>query len=205
MSNKYKLNLSKYSTHGIIINNVGDNKIVLDVGCNDGYIGRVFDSSNVFYGLDNSKESVKKAKHIYEDAIYYDLNNLVKLPWDIKFDLIIFSDVLGHVLYPNKVLRYFVKNYLKRNGLAIISLPNIANWQIRIKLLFGKFEYTDAGILDKTHLHFYTFKTADNLVKEAGLKTIKVYVGSSFLGYVIKYLPFLKELLATGIILINDR
>jgi predicted TPR repeat methyltransferase len=60
--NPYKLNLSKYSTHNIIQSNIGINKTVLDIGCNDGYIGKISDKSNQFYGLDCSEESVKRAK-----------------------------------------------------------------------------------------------------------------------------------------------
>ena len=111
MSNPYALNLSSYSTHSIIINNIGKNKKVLDVGCNDAYIGKYSDPSNVFYGLDYLPESVNKAKKTYKDAMLYDLNNLKDLPWGITFDTLIFADVLEHVLYPEEALDFFVNNY----------------------------------------------------------------------------------------------
>ena len=205
MSNPYKLNLSKYSTHRVIIENIGLNMNVLDVGCNDGYIGKMSNNTNKFYGLDYLKESVEEAKKIYSDVLEYDLNNLINLPWDIKFDVIVFADVLEHLLYPETVLNFFVANYLKENGKIIVSLPNIANWEIRLNLLFGKFDYTDTGILDKTHLHFYTFESAKILISIPNLKLINDFGGASFFGPIIKILPFLKPLLATNIILIAKK
>ncbi len=202
MKNFYKLNLSKYSTHNIIRSNVGSNKTVLDVGCNDGYIGKISDSTNRFYGLDASEESVGIAQEIYEKAIQYDLNHLIILPWDVKFDVIIFADVLEHVLYPETVLNYFVKNYLKEDGKVIISLPNIANWRIRLDFLFGKFDYTDSGIMDRTHLHLYTYKTAFEFMSKSNLKIERVLGGASIFGFIISVMPFLKSLLSTNIIII---
>lgn len=205
MNNPYKLTKTVYSTHSIIINTVGEKGIVLDVGCNDGYIGKDSHKDVVFYGLDYLLDSVVKAKKIYKDAYVYDLNNLQKLPWGIKFDTIIFADVLEHVIYPEKTLQFFVDNYLQSKGKVIISLPNIANWQIRSKLLFGNFDYTETGIMDKTHLHFYTFKSAKKLLEQNGLHVIDTFGGASFFGKIIAYLPWLKSLLATNIIYICEK
>lgn len=201
MANPYKLNPSSFSTHKLIARNIGSNKFVLDVGCNDGYLGGVSDRSNVFYGLDSSEKSTRTARSVYKDAIVYDLNNLKKLPWKNKFDVIIFADVLEHLIYPDKTLIYFVKNYLKTGGISIIALPNIANWQIRFNLFFGQFNYAETGILDKTHLHFYTFKTAKLLVDKAQMSIESEFGGSSVFGILIRFFPQLKGLLSTNIIL----
>jgi 2-polyprenyl-3-methyl-5-hydroxy-6-metoxy-1,4-benzoquinol methylase len=203
--NSYKLNLSKYSTHNIILKNIGSKKKVLDVGCNDGYIGKLSDKTNAFFGLDSSKACIDKAKKIYEDAVVYDLNDLKKLPWKVRFDLIIFADVLEHTLNPDKVLSFFINNYFKDDGEIIISVPNIANWQIRLGLLLGKFNYTEAGILDKTHLHFYTFNSAKELVEANNFQIIGVQSGSSLFGYILNLFPFLRGLFATSIIVIAKK
>lgn len=202
MENQYKLNISKYSTHKIILDHIGKNKIVLDIGCNDGYIGKMSDKSNIFYGLDVSKESIINTKKIYKDAIVYNLNKLEKLTWDKNFDLIIFGDVLEHVLYPEDVLKYFVKYYLKENGILIVSLPNVANFSVRLKLLFGNFDYTETGILDKTHLKLYTDKTARELFNKCDLKVMQFFGGSSNFGFIINRLKLLKFLLSYNIIYI---
>ena len=112
--NPYKLHVTKYSSHNLILTNIGKNKIVLDVGCNEGYIGASSDVSNKFYGLDYSKTAIKKAKKIYEDAIQYDLNRIIILPWKKKFDVIIFGDVLEHLLFPTNTLSFFSKNTNKK-------------------------------------------------------------------------------------------
>jgi hypothetical protein len=59
------------------------------------------------------------------------------------------------------------------NGCIIISLPNIANWRIRLKLLIGNFDYESYGILDEGHLRFFTDKTAKKLIQDAGLEIYK--------------------------------
>lgn len=198
----YQLCTSKYSTHQIIKQLVSFGKTVLDIGCNNGYLGKFINHGNIFYGLDNSKESVSKAKTKYQKAINYDLNSVKKLPWNIKFDIIIFADVLEHLIDPEKTLKFFINHYLKRGGEIIISLPNIANWEIRLNLILGRFEYRDCGILDKTHLHFYTFKSAGEMAISLGLKINKEIGTSLFFGGVIKTFPVLKKILSTEIILV---
>ncbi|MDA8326877.1 MAG: class I SAM-dependent methyltransferase [Nitrospiraceae bacterium] len=202
MSSPYRLNFSKYSVHNIIKENIGENQVALDIGCNEGYLGRFCSSSNVFYGLDYLEENIDIAAAFYKGAIVYDLNLLEELPWKTRFDVLVFADVLEHVLNPEEVLKFFVNNYLKENGQVIISLPNIANWRIRIQLLLGRFNYTQTGILDKTHLHFYTFKSARTLIQNCGLRIVACHGGSNFFGPVIKFLPRLKTLLALNLIFI---
>ena len=203
--NKYKTKnipeKSFYSTKNVILRELGSGKIILDVGCNDGYFGK-FDKKNVYYGIDYSREAIFEAKKKYKDISFYDLNSLRKLPWNIKFDVIIFADVLEHIVYPDKVLSFFIKNYLKKNGEIIISLPNIANWQVRLNLLFGKFNYSEIGIMDRTHLHFYTFKNIYEMSEKCNLKTLKILFGASFFGVLVNKIPFLKGILATNIIVV---
>ncbi len=204
-NNPYALNVaSKYSTHSVILSQIGTGNCVLDVGCNEGYLGRLADKSNTFYGLEFVPERVELAKAHYKAAIQYDLNQLKNLPWDVKFDVIILADVLEHVLYPEKALSFFVKHYLRPGGKIILSLPNVANWQVRFGLLLGKFDYAEAGILDRTHLHLYTFKTAQTLSRQGGCQVKSLLYGASFFGRVIKLLPFLRNLLTTSIIVIGQ-
>jgi len=175
---------------------------VLDVGCNSGYLGGISDSTNSFYGLDVSKENVAKAKKIYTSAHLYDLNICRPLSWKKTFDVIVFADVLEHIVKSGRVLQFITSRYLKNDGKVILSLPNIANWQIRLSLLFGKFRYTQAGILDETHVHFYTFETAREFAEHNGLIVTDTYSGSSVFGGILQVLPFLRSVLSTGIILV---
>jgi len=208
MKNKYIGNnlLSKkyFSTKNVIFRNIiGKNKNILDVGCNEGYFGfNNNEKSNKFYGIDIIEESIKIAAQKYTSTEIYDLENLKELSFNQKFDYIIFGDVLEHIKNPVEALTFFSQKYLKKDGIIIISLPNVANWQIRLNLLIGKFDYTDIGILDNTHLKLYTFKSAEELAKKSGLKVIKKMFGSDILGSIINIFPLTMNLLSTNIILV---
>jgi len=202
MNTRYTLGRGYFSTHHTIARLIGKNKTVLDVGCNKGYLGKIADPSNAFYGVDYSASDVDRAKKVYTKVCRSDLNEMKKLPWNMgRFDVLVFADLLEHLIYPERVLAFYVENYLKKNGRVIISLPNIANWTVRGKLLSGSFDYTETGILDKTHLHFYTYKTARMLMESAGLEIVQEEAGSTVLGPVIFYLHQLRGLLASSIIL----
>lgn len=75
--------------------------------------------------------------------------------------------MLEHLKYPERLL-WEAKALLKSGARIIVSLPNIAHWGVRLRLLFGRFEYSDYGIMDRTHLHFYTVKTGRALLEEQG-------------------------------------
>ena len=130
-----------------------------------------------------------------------DLNTNYQKTMDKKFDLIIFADILEHTIHPEKILEYYSTNLLKQKGKIIISVPNIANWNIRLKLLFGKFDYTKTGILDETHLKFFTYNSIKKIIPN-NCKIRKELYGASMLGHIIKIISFLRNLLATNIILI---
>jgi len=150
------------------------NKKILDVGCGTGALGEALKKKgNIVYGIDISKKSIEIAKKRLDKVVQIDLETENKLPFkEASFDLIIFGDVLEHFRDPLSVLKN-IRKYLKKDGIIIISLPNIANWEIRLKLLFGKFNYQKEGILDDTHVRFFTLKTAKELIKKAGLKIFK--------------------------------
>lgn len=198
--NPYLLNNSKYSAHSLIVNLIGKNNKVLDVGCNTGYIGTISDKSNEFYGLDYLEKAISDAKSVYKDAVVYDLNEQNILPWRKKFDVIVFADVLEHLNEPEKVLKFFTEKYLAPKGRVVISLPNVANWTIRLRLLMGQFNYTETGILDRTHFHLYTYKSTRELLSTSRLQITDELGGTTTFGVIIKYLPFLKGLLAHGIV-----
>ena len=86
-----------------------------------------------------------------------------------KFDVIVFSDVLEHLIYPEKVLTKSSES-LRPGGRVLISLPNVAFLNIRIGLLKGNWNYTNEGILARSHLNFYTLSTAGQLLMSSGFK-----------------------------------
>lgn len=147
------------------------NKLVLDVGCGTGALGRELKKNgNAVYGIEISDKSIEISRSCLDKVFKIDLESEQILPFkENEFDVIIFGDVLEHLRDPLSVLKSF-KKYLKKSGRMIISLPNIANWAIRLQLLSGKFEYTSEGILDDTHVRFFTLKTAKDLIRGAGLR-----------------------------------
>lgn len=178
-----------------ILRNTGKNKIVLDVGCGSGFMSKTLkDRNNIIWGIDQSEDNLIIARKYLDKTIRLDIENKrAELPKNF-FDIIILADILEHIRNPENILVQFNK-FLKRDGVVIISIPNIANWSIRLKLLFGNFDYSDTGILDKTHLHFYTFKTIKRLVKKCGYSIVKVDVNPNFIRF---FLPVIKRVFSYG-------
>lgn len=151
------------------------NQTVLDVGCSDGSLGlrirKVFKSK--VYGIDVSPKAIETAKNNLDLAILADASFDALNLDDDYFDVIIFADVLEHV-YDARQLLIRMERYLKPGGYYLISVPNIANWYIRLKLLLGIFDYAEQGILDKTHIRFYTLKTIESTLKNSGFRISRI-------------------------------
>lgn len=170
-----KGNLSE--THLKIIGEVGFEKEVLELGSSTGYLTRQMKANNcevdvVEMDKDDAKEAKKFARKTYVGSLE-DPEVILKI--DGKYDVIVASNILEHLVNPFKTLR-LIKEKLKKDGQIFIALPNIACWAIRKDLFFkGKFDYQETGILDRTHLRFFTFFTAQNLIKESGFKILEIF------------------------------
>jgi len=88
------------------------------------------------------------------------------------FDRVLFLDVLEHLTTCDRLLRE-CRPAVKDTGFLIVSVPNIANIYVRLLLLLGKFEYTERGILDKTHARFFTRETARAFLRENGYAVVE--------------------------------
>lgn len=206
MSKIYRFNNAHYGTHCLIAREITEDARVLDVGCNKGYLKQLAPKAGDFYGIEIDEHCLREAKQAgYKEVQSLDLNNYSHFVCDEKFNAIIFADILEHLLYPEKVLSYFVEKYLQKGGVVIVSLPNVANLTVRINLLFGNFDYTESGILDRTHLHLYTQKTGALLVESCGLEVIRMRYSSNRLGAIIEKLPFLGGILGFNLIYICKR
>lgn len=171
---------SKHSPHIKIINYIPENSSVLDVGCSSGYIDKKLKDKNCsIVGIEVDRDSAKQAEAYCEKVIVADVEAIKDLPYpENSFDVIIFSDILEHLRRPDLVLVNF-KRYLKSEGFVIASIPNIARLEYRIRHLLGNFDYEPhGGIISRTHLRFFTLKTAKMLFSEAGYGIVKVdYTG----------------------------
>ena len=105
------------------------------------------------------------------------------------FDVILFGDVLEHTRRPEAVLRE-AQSLLKQQGRVIVSVPNVANLRVRLGLLRGRFEYEESGILDRTHMRFFTQDSARELIRTAGYRIIESNVtGYSLPHWLIRLFP----------------
>lgn len=183
-----------YEINETVLRIFPSNKTVLDAGCGSGIIGKYLKKKgNAVYGIDYDKDAVKTAKKYLIQTAQFDLEEpKKKLPINKKFDVILFNGVLEHLKNPVETVNEF-KKYLNSDGVFVISLPNVACWTVRLRLLFGDFTYTDTGILDRTHLHLYTLKTAKHMLeKECNLKIKKTDITPSFVRglYPLLIMPF---------------
>lgn len=141
------------------------NSKILDIGCATGQMGAILKEHKncEMYGIEYDPENIQIAqeRNVFEKIFQIDLNNFQASElekYKNSFDYIVFGDVLEHLLHPENTLEQF-KQFLKPGGKYIISLPNVAHATVKINLLTDNFIYEEVGILDKTHIKFYTHKT----------------------------------------------
>lgn len=149
------------------------NSRILDVGCGTGNRGKFLKrQGNECFGITISGREAEIAQKELDGVIVTDVEITTSLPFDEDFfDTIIFADVLEHLRNPEHILT-LVKQYLKPGGKIIASIPNVANFVVRMNLLRGRFDYEQTGILDNTHIRFYTLKTARSLLTSAGYEIL---------------------------------
>jgi 2-polyprenyl-3-methyl-5-hydroxy-6-metoxy-1,4-benzoquinol methylase len=159
------------TSHSIIVDLVGHNKTVLDVGCATGYLARVLREHGCkVSGAEVDPDAAGEAEEYLEKVVVGDLDSMdlaAAFPGE-TFDAIVFGDVLEHLRDPLPTLRQS-RTMLAPGGSVIVSVPNVAHGAVRLALLRGKFPYRPLGLLDNTHLRFFTRDGLEDLMHEAGL------------------------------------
>ncbi len=172
---RYEFKPFKYSSHYWILETLREEKQsvrILDVGTAAGYLGKIWRGSGHYVaGIEYDAATAEKARGYYDTFQVADVENFA-FPYRREFDYIVFADVLEHLRDPEAVLRRCLPA-LKESGKIIISVPNIANWIIRLGLLFGKFDYMDRGILDRTHLRFFTLKSLKHMMDSVSCDVVE--------------------------------
>ena len=152
---------------------IGAGKKVLEIGCASGHFGKYLKAKAgcKVWAVELDGRLAEVARPDYEKIYVGDVQDekVLDLLENMKFDVVLCSNVLEHLAAPLPVLLR-LKDFLEREGYFVIALPNIAHWSIRMKLFAGRFEYTETGILDNTHVRFFTRKTAIEFLRNAGLK-----------------------------------
>ncbi|MFM7494479.1 MAG: class I SAM-dependent methyltransferase, partial [Acidimicrobiaceae bacterium] len=142
-----------------------------DVGCAGGEISEFATQIGhkvIAVDLNKPQTLLSNAKFIQ-----YDLDKGLPSTIDGKFDLIICADVLEHLRTPDKLL-YELLEQLTTSGKIITSIPNFGNWYPRARVLLGRFDYDARGILDQTHLRFFTRKSFIRIANTAGYDVTKI-------------------------------
>ena len=139
---------------------------VLDVGCGIGILGRYLDGKQCdVTGWDLKLENNSDYEKYYTSMSERNVEK--EGLGNEKYDAVIFSDVLEHLHDAGKVLRQS-RDLLNAGGKVLVSLPNVAYFRNRLGLFKGDWNYTDVGVLDRTHIRFYTQATAREFLTDAG-------------------------------------
>ena len=165
----------------------------LDIGCGTGILGKAIKERLTceVWGITNSPEEAKAAKGSLDHVIFQDLNYF-SMPKTDKFDLIICSHVLEHLISPEKFL-INIQSHLEPHAVLIAALPNTMHWRQRLMFLKGSFRYENGGLLDKTHLHFYDWRSSRELFAENGYN-IEKYKACGYMP-----LPGFRKILPEGL------
>jgi SAM-dependent methyltransferase len=151
---------------------VGAGKRVLEFGCASGYMSARMKAAGCHVtGVEIDATAVAEAREVCDELIVADLDMqpLADVVPARAYDVVVFGDVLEHLRDPWRVLDESRK-FLGPGGYAVVSIPNIAHGSVRLKLLQGDFDYAELGILDDTHLRFFTLKSIEELCLRAGYR-----------------------------------
>ncbi len=156
-------------------------KRLLDVGCgngNTGYVARKTIDLEVVYGIELFESAAIEAATKLDHVIQGDIEKMdLDLPLN-HFDCILCADILEHTRDPWAVLEK-LKPYLTDNGVLVASIPNIRHLIPVMKILTDRFEYEEYGILDKTHLRFFTLHTIRQMFEQSGYEIHRIETNRS--------------------------
>ncbi len=165
---------SRWSSHSRIVarlNQLPARSKVLDVGTATGMLARMYQNDALrFFGVEANADWAQSASPFYERIWVRSIEEMDAD--DLRgYDAVVLGDVLEHLCEPEVVLQRLV-DLQAQNGLFLVSVPNVANLWVRLHLLLGRWDYSDRGILDRTHLRFFTRRTLLAMLGKAGLEVI---------------------------------
>jgi SAM-dependent methyltransferase len=173
----YRLKADPYSSHSLILSRLGAGRgrRALDVGAADGFLAAELTARDwKVTALERDPVQATRASAHCERVITVDLERETPALAGL-YDAAVYGDVLEHLSDPLRVLRE-LNRHLAPGAVVIVSVPNVAHLSVRLSLLFGRFEYRDRGILDRTHLTFFTRRSFLDFLRRAGLAVRELVV-----------------------------
>lgn len=156
-----------------VLRHIGRGERILDIGAGRGRLGETMRSrGNVVHAIELDPDAAEIARSRLDFVYCGDATCIAELPPPIAaggYDRVVFADVLEHVLDPGALLSA-ARTLVRPGGEVVVSLPNVATWTMRLRLLAGNFTYGDSGILDRTHVRFFTYRSARALLHSVGLE-----------------------------------
>jgi 2-polyprenyl-3-methyl-5-hydroxy-6-metoxy-1,4-benzoquinol methylase len=156
---------------------IGHNQRVLELGCAAGHVTRALASRGCsVVGLEIDSGAAEQAARHAEEVLVVDLDAddfATKLEGRV-FDVALFGDVLEHLRDPLRALRSVRQLLAPATGFVVVSVPNVAHIDVKLALLKGRFDYGGWGLLDETHLRFFTRTSIERLLEEAGFAPVEL-------------------------------
>ena len=199
----------------VIVDLVGTQKKILDIGCYDGTIGSALvQNGNTVSGVDFSKEAVNLARQKGIDAYEADIEEDV-LPFNEHFfDVIVFAEIIEHIFDTDAFLEK-IKKYLTKDGQIVLTTPNLATLGRRIMLLFGMNPLIEVTCHNGAagHIRYFVKESLLGLLKAHGFK-VEVFTsdvinftnsGKVFLRWPVRMFPTLGKSLIVRARLVNEK
>lgn len=141
---------------------------LLELGPGTGQVARLAERGDLrWFGLEGCLDGLGPLAERFAGGAIVDLETLSRMP--LGFDAALAADVLEHLVDPNRTLAQLAA-VLAKGAPLLVSVPNVANLTVRLALLFGRFEYAERGILDRTHRIFLTRRTLERRLIAAGFR-----------------------------------
>lgn len=173
-----ELDLSKdHSPHVQLIRMVGRDKRVLEVGPGMGHVTKHLKAARCHVTcVERERTMAERANEHADQVVVGDIetDSIQRHIAGQQFDVVTFGDVLEHLNDPVSTL-VLARAVLSPTGYVVASIPNVAHRSLRLSLLFGEFNYGDAGLLDRTHLRFFTIRSIEQLMNEAGFSIVELF------------------------------
>lgn len=170
------LGTDPYGAHQLVIRKLAGARVILDAGCSAGTIARALVAGGaVVDGIEFDPVAAAQARAVCRTLLVGDLESMELPLAEGAYDAIVLADVIEHLRGSEAVMAR-LRPLLRPGGRLVISTPNIANWSMRLLHLLGRWDYRERGIMDRTHVRFFTRRTLRRAVEEAGYRVVEMDV-----------------------------